>query len=155
MWLYVLSACVYVNGWKMKIQFSILKYRILDDILFFMLLRIKQKITCKYGSGKSTSFKQCSRVSSKLLTVKFPKALMKENFQMNKTFPLSRWLKLSFFNGALPGMLFQVLQSTNVFLFEFLSTGRCVSRMRLAFDSLRYKFVQRLFETFEPILPKT
>ncbi len=32
-------------------------------------------ITCRYGSGKSTSFRQCSRISSKLLTVKFPKAL--------------------------------------------------------------------------------
>ena len=48
----------------------------------------------------------------------------------------------------LPGMLLQVLKSADVFFFKFLSTGRCVIRVRLTLDGLRYELVQRLFETF-------
>ena len=53
----------------------------------------------------------------------------------------------------LPGVLLEVLQPADVFLFEFTGPIGSVHWIRLTFDGLRNKFIQRLFETLQPILP--
>lgn len=51
----------------------------------------------------------------------------------------------------LPGMLFEVSQPADVFLFEFIGPIGSIHRIRLTFDGLRYEFIQRLIETLKPI----